>query len=181
MTSREQEAVERAIAPLNDAGFRLLRSADWPEAEVLVASAELTFRLFLTRDGQVLARVSDARGRRWFDLADVLRATGRTEATERWEALSDAVRALRDNVEAIATGLAAPERVEALPEVKACGTELLTFDDTPGWYFAVEETSAGVHRAVGVNRDGRSVDVTNIEGVDVLGLCRAEAKRLEGT
>jgi len=51
----------------------------------------------------------------------------------------------------------------------------ITFPDLPGWTFDVDEVSAGVYRAVGVDESGRSVQATGTDPDRLLDECRSAA------
>lgn len=56
----------------------------------------------------------------------------------------------------------------------------ITFPELPGWRFDVEEVSAGVFRAVGVDEAGRSVQATGIDPDQLLDECRRAARNMRG-
>lgn len=56
----------------------------------------------------------------------------------------------------------------------------ITFPELPGWTFDVDEVSAGVYRAVGVDEAGRSVQATGIDPDQLLDECRRAAASMRG-
>lgn len=53
------------------------------------------------------------------------------------------------------------------------------FADLPGWVFEVSEESAGVFRVRGIDRDGRSVEVTGTDPEKLFAECRSQAKQMQ--
>jgi hypothetical protein len=49
------------------------------------------------------------------------------------------------------------------------------FEELPGWIFSVAERSAGVYVALGVDRDGRSVQLVGEDPNELLARCREDA------
>lgn len=56
----------------------------------------------------------------------------------------------------------------------------ITFPELPGWTFDVDEVSASVFRAVGVDEAGRSVQATGIDPDQLLEDCRRAAMAMRG-
>ena len=56
----------------------------------------------------------------------------------------------------------------------------ITFPELPGWTFDVDEVSAGVYRAVGVDESGRSVQATGTDPDQLLDECRSAAMAVRG-
>ncbi len=59
------------------------------------------------------------------------------------------------------------------------GPSHMSWDDLPGWTFEVEEVSVGVGRVRGVDRAGRSVQITGSDLEQLLEHCRRTAIRIK--
>lgn len=57
----------------------------------------------------------------------------------------------------------------------------IAFPELPGWTFDVDEVSAGVYRAVGVDGSGRSVQATGTDPDQLLDECRRAAMAVRGS
>jgi hypothetical protein len=58
----------------------------------------------------------------------------------------------------------------------------LEFKELPGWSFDIDEVSAGVYKASGKDRSGRSVEAIGLDPDELLKECkRAAAKILFGS
>jgi hypothetical protein len=54
----------------------------------------------------------------------------------------------------------------------------IEFNELPGWYFMVDEVSAGVYKAYGNDRSGRRVEVTGTDPNALLEECKNYAGRI---
>lgn len=47
-----------------------------------------------------------------------------------------------------------------------------TFEELPGWTFVIEEVSAGVYKALGMDEAGRSVEMSGLDPEAMLEECK---------
>ena len=54
----------------------------------------------------------------------------------------------------------------------------ITFEELPGWSFAIDEISAGAFRASGEDKAGRSVEAAGVDPERLLRECKEYAARM---
>ena len=54
----------------------------------------------------------------------------------------------------------------------------IKFDELPGWYFEVDEVSAGVYKVIGKDKSGRNIELTGTDPDGLIEECKKSAKQM---
>jgi hypothetical protein len=104
-----RERIEQAVSVLLARGFKLVSTREWPahfgDTEIVIA-ADATKLRFVSDRGQIFVDVARSDSPGWFDLSEVLTATGQRSAPGPWPTPDKAVVEFQEHESAVSQLLA---------------------------------------------------------------------------